>query len=268
MITPITIEPIGVVHNDFLKPDRVRVEVPKTTIEIFPQYSEAMLRMEEHSHLWIIGWFHEARRDLLRVVPRINLELPEYGVFGLRAYSRPNPIGLTVVKLEGIEGNILSVEGLDFIDGTPIIDIKPFYGQDIVFSPRAPYIRPSQSGMLEQMMFKTALNHHQEECDQLILAVKMCLAAEQIFGQLTAEDLKVYIEGTRCLADSIQGLTRSRLANPDRFTFREDCEKAHSSWENGNLSATITLKNGAGINSLKDQPYQDLFDIKIEHSLK
>lgn len=263
MTAPIMIEPIGIVHNDFLKPDHVRVEVSQATIEIFPQYRDALLRLGEHSHIWVMGWFHQARRDILRVIPRINEELGEYGVFGLRAFSRPNPIGLTPVKLVAIEDNILTVDGLDFIDGTPVVDIKPYYEQDIIFSPDTPYIKPRESRMVEQMLFKAALNHHQEECEQLILAVKMCVAAEEIFGQLTAPELKVHVEGSSCLADAIQGICKARLANPERFSFVENSMKAECRWENRQRRAAIGLNPAAGLCGIKVQPYQSLFDIKV-----
>lgn len=263
MTSPIMIEPIGIVHSDFHKADSVRVDVIRATIEIFPQYSDALLRIAEHSHIWVLGWLHEARRDILRVIPRINLELGEYGVFGLRAFNRPNPIGLTVTKLTGIEGNVLTVNALDFIDGTPVIDIKPYYEQDIVFSPGTPYIKPRETEMVEQMIFKAALNHHQEECDQLLLGVKMCSAAEGIFGQLTAADLRVHVQGTACLADVIQGVCKARLANPVRFSFAQDSLKTESWWENGRCRAAIKLKPAASLSGLKVQPYRDLLDIEV-----
>ncbi len=263
MIEPIVINPIGVVHSDFTKNDHVRIDVSQSTIEIFPQYSEALLRISEHSHIWVIGWFHESRRDTLRVVPRINPELGEYGVFGLRAFMRPNPIGLTAVKLVNIEDNILTVDGLDFIEGTPIIDIKPYYEADIIFSPGTPYIKPREPKMLEETLFKAAVNHHQEECEQLVLAVKMCMAAEEIFGHLNAQDLQVHVVGSLCLADVIQGICKARLANPARFSFEHNPDKAMSCWENNSRRAAISLNPGAGLCLLQAQPHQALFDIKV-----
>jgi len=263
LIEPITIDPIGVVHSDFTKSGHVRIDVPRSSIEIFPQYSQALWRISEHSHIWVIGWFHESKRDALRVVPRINPELGEYGVFGLRAFMRPNPIGLTAVKLVKVEDNILTVDGLDFIEGTPVIDLKPYYEPDIIFSPGTPYIKPREPKMLEETIFKAALNHHQEECEQLDLAVKMCLAAEEIFGHLHAPDLQVHVVGSLCLADVIQGICKARLANPRRFSFEYNPDKAMSCWENKQHRATICLKPEAGLGLQPDQPHQALFDIKV-----
>jgi len=260
----INIEPIGVVHNDFIDPKEIKVGTGQSTIEIFPQYTDALLRINEHSHIWVLGWFHKAEPGLLRVVPRLNKDLPEYGVFGLRTYSRPNPIGLTVVRLDDVKDNLLTVNGLDFIDGTPIIDIKPYYEQDIVFSPGTPYIKPKDAAMVEQIMMKEAIKHHQEECDQMFLAVKMGVAAERVLGRLTARDLKITVIGSNCLADTIQGITRARLANPRRFYFQESDIKSETRWEKDNKTVVIRLKKDAVINDIKDRSYEEILDIEIQ----
>lgn len=238
----IKLKPIGLVHNEYADPGQAKVSVSHAAIEIYPEYTDALLRLQEHSHIWVLGWFHQAGRDKLRVIPRINQELPEYGVFAIRAFNRPNPIGLSVVKLESVEGNILNVSDLDFIDQTPVLDIKPYYDQDIVFSPDCPYIRPMNPTMLGTMMMKKALNHHREECEYLTVAVRMALLAEKEFGDLAAKDLKVCVTGSGCLGDTLQGLTQARLANPRRFTFIEDEGQAKSVWEKDGKVLTITLE--------------------------
>jgi len=115
----VTMRPIGIVKNS----NTVTSEIPlwgqeKTVIEVFPEYEGALLRMEEHSHFWILSWFDKARRDLVSVRPeRINPDIPEYGVFGIRTPARPNPIALSLVKLDKIERNKLYVIGFDAISG-------------------------------------------------------------------------------------------------------------------------------------------------------
>ena len=121
-------------------------------IEIYPEYSDALLRIETNSHLWILSWFHKANRQILQASPhKVNPDLPRHGVFALRAFNRPNPIGLSLVELEKVEGNILHVRGLDAISGTPVLDIKPYFENDIVFSPRTPYIRGKKPGHEERI---------------------------------------------------------------------------------------------------------------------
>ncbi|MDT3700634.1 MAG: TrmO family methyltransferase [Thermincola sp.] len=188
--------------------------------------------------------------------------------FGLRAFSRPNPIGLTVVKLEKVEGNMLTVSDLDFIDGTPILDIKSYYEQDIIFSPTVPYIRPADSKMLEQMIMKQALNHHREKCAQLVLAVKMAILAEKELGQLAADNIKLTVKGSRCLGDTFQGITQAKLANPSRFFFIESGNEEETVWEDGSKVIKITIKNGvAGMNTgyIEKLPADMLFKVEMKN---
>ncbi|GBC70027.1 tRNA (adenine(37)-N6)-methyltransferase [archaeon HR01] len=105
-------------------------------VEILPEYVEALDGVEGFSHLFIISVFHKAPpeyRDLRRVRPRRLLrkglreeELPILGVFATDSPVRPNPVGLTLVRLVKRDGGVLFVEGLDLFNGTPVIDIKPF----------------------------------------------------------------------------------------------------------------------------------------------
>jgi tRNA-Thr(GGU) m(6)t(6)A37 methyltransferase TsaA len=76
----------------------------------------------------LLSWLHEADRSILRVHPRGDLSRPEQGVFSTRASSRPNPIGLHRVRVLGMDGRRLQVSGLEAIDGTPIVDLKPVLG--------------------------------------------------------------------------------------------------------------------------------------------
>lgn len=102
----------------------------KSTIRVFPEYCEGLLGVEGYSHLFIIYWMHlrddEKHRRTLIVKPPRHEGAPLTGVFSTRSPSRPNPIGLTVVKLESVEGCTLTVSGLDALEETPIIDIKPY----------------------------------------------------------------------------------------------------------------------------------------------
>jgi tRNA-Thr(GGU) m(6)t(6)A37 methyltransferase TsaA len=99
-------------------------------IEIFPDYCLGLDKLGDFSHVIILYWFHlrndEKERGVLKVVPRRHLNAPRVGVFASRSPSRPNPIGLCVAKLDKIEGCILTVKGLDALEGSPILDIKPY----------------------------------------------------------------------------------------------------------------------------------------------
>ena len=95
------------------------------TIEVDQRWAPALRDIESCSHLLVLYWMHEARRDLVLQVPRHHGK--QRGTFALRSPVRPNPIAASVVRLVGVEGPVLSVVGLDCLDGTPLIDLKPYF---------------------------------------------------------------------------------------------------------------------------------------------
>ncbi len=124
------VRPIGRVHS----PLRRRAEAPRqgyegapdARIELEPAFLRGLDGIAAGQDLLILTWLHEARRDVLAVHPRDDLTRPLAGVFATRSPDRPNPIGLHRVRVQAIEdGGCLRVQGLEAIDGTPVIDIKP-----------------------------------------------------------------------------------------------------------------------------------------------
>lgn len=93
-------------------------------IELFPEYIEGIKDLDGFSHLILLYHFHKAGEASLIVKPFLENEV--HGIFAVRAPSRPNPIGLSIVRLLKIEENILHVADLDILDGTPLLDIKPY----------------------------------------------------------------------------------------------------------------------------------------------
>ena len=127
--TAFAMHPIGTVHSPFSD----RAEIPmgrgakhdaEGTLEVRPDLEAGLTDIEGFSHLYVIWVFHKAERSELVGTPPTD-DRP-HGVFATRAPYRPNPIGLTVVRLLGRDGNRLRVRGLDMLDGTPILDIKPY----------------------------------------------------------------------------------------------------------------------------------------------
>ena len=256
----ISMIPIGYVFSDIAKPDDMPVAGKRATVKIRPELVPALHKIEEHSHLWVLCWFHQARTDKLRVPPkRVNPDLPEYGVFGIRTPTRPNPISLTLVGLEKVEGELLYVTGLDAVLGTPVLDIKPYFEQDIVFSPATPYIRPAKYEMRKEIFFKEALRHHQEECVWLHLGIKMALIAEEHFGRIQSVQLKLKVKGPGCLADVLQGLTRARLANPPRFSYDVNNNDIEVTWINGNSLLIIKPRRVFLLEEAREMSAQELF---------
>ena len=133
----IVLQPIGLVRTSASKDDvRLRSKESEAIIEIRPEFQEALEGLEGFSHIFVISYFDQLRPEQigpLRVKPRRLLlkgfsleELPMVGVFAIDSPTRPNPIGLSLVRLVKIDGKKLIVRGLDCFDGTPVLDIKPY----------------------------------------------------------------------------------------------------------------------------------------------
>ncbi len=140
------LKPIGVVHS----PYRTRTDAPRqgrlgeavSELEIYPVYAEGLHLLEKNRYLIVLTWFHLAERDALRVVP--PHKSAEHGVFATRSPDRPNPIAVSIVRLLNIEKNRLRVQWLDAIDGTPLLDIKP-YSRDLDCMDQVDFMRAETS---------------------------------------------------------------------------------------------------------------------------
>jgi tRNA-Thr(GGU) m(6)t(6)A37 methyltransferase TsaA len=120
---------IGRIHT----PWKERKDCPKNaresdaicTIEIDPAFADGLKDVETCSHLVVLYWMDKAPRNLVLQVP--GHYGTQHGTFALRSPARPNPIAMSVVKLVGVSGSKLSVVGLDCLDGTPLLDLKPYF---------------------------------------------------------------------------------------------------------------------------------------------
>jgi tRNA (adenine37-N6)-methyltransferase len=183
-------------------------------------FAPGLHRITEYSHLWVLTWLHLADRDALVPGPRrANAFLPEYGVFALRSPGRPNPIALSSVALLGVEGSTLHVAGLDVLDRTPVLDLKPYNERDTIFSPRGPRFLPTDREGRRARLERMALTHHGEVCVWSRRAVDIALVAEARLGPLEDDDVLVRVTGPGCLVDALQGVTRARFANPARLVY-------------------------------------------------
>jgi tRNA-Thr(GGU) m(6)t(6)A37 methyltransferase TsaA len=104
-------------------PRQGRHDGPVCRLEIFEPWVPALKGVDFYSHLEVIYWLHQSRRDLVLQSPKDNRSTR--GTFSLRSPQRPNPIGTSIVKLVGVEGSTVLVRGLDCLDETPLIDLKP-----------------------------------------------------------------------------------------------------------------------------------------------
>ena len=127
-----TVTQIGVVRSEHSIPENTPIqpvfaEECLGQIELFPEFEEGLQDIEEFSHLIILYWLHRAGEAKMLVNP--FLEDKEHGIFATRTPLRPTPIGLSIVRLQERKGRVLYLQGVDMLDGTPVIDIKPYSGK-------------------------------------------------------------------------------------------------------------------------------------------
>jgi tRNA-Thr(GGU) m(6)t(6)A37 methyltransferase TsaA len=129
----INLAPIGFVRNNIKEREIEDWRTITSEIIIKEDLKEALSRIDEFSHIIVIYWMHKlppSQRSIIKVHPKANQNLPLVGVFASRSPARPNPIGITTVKLLERRDNVLKVIGLDAINGTPVLDIKPYIPGD------------------------------------------------------------------------------------------------------------------------------------------
>ena len=140
------LKPIGIIHSPFTSPQGVPIQPTfakgiRGQVEIFEEYLDGLKDLEGFERIWLLYWFHKSAPVKLTVKP--YMDVVERGLFATRAPARPNPIGISAVRLIKIDGRFLHVADLDILDGTPLLDIKPY-------SPRLDHFDVSRQGWLEK----------------------------------------------------------------------------------------------------------------------
>lgn len=128
----ITYRPIGLIHSPFKETNNVPIQPAaaegiRGTVEVFAEFLAGLKDLEGFSHIILLYHLHRVSQTRLIVTPFLDRQ--PRGVFSTRAPTRPNPIGLSVVRLLGVEGANLRIENVDVVDGTPLLDIKPYIPQ-------------------------------------------------------------------------------------------------------------------------------------------
>jgi tRNA-Thr(GGU) m(6)t(6)A37 methyltransferase TsaA len=125
------IRPIGLIHSPYVKKEETPIQSAfsegRGEVEVFPEYEAGLKDIDGFSHLILLYYFHQAEGYSLSVKP--FLDDTRRGLFATRYPARPNPIGLSVVRLLERRGNVLQIAGVDVLDGTPLLDIKPYVPQ-------------------------------------------------------------------------------------------------------------------------------------------
>lgn len=124
----VTLQPIGVIHSPFHEKELTPIQPVRShargQVEIFPEYADGLEDLEGFSHIHLLYVFHRSEGYSLRVKP--FLDTRQHGLFATRHPCRPNPIGLSTVRLVSIKDYVIEIEGVDVLDGTPLLDIKPY----------------------------------------------------------------------------------------------------------------------------------------------
>ncbi len=155
----ITLTPIGVIRSEHVVARQTPIQPAyakgcKGRVEIFPEFAEGLQDLEGFSHIYLIFHFNQAGPMQLIVKP--FLQDVERGVFSTRAPCRPNGIGLSIVELIGREGNVLSLDCVDILDGTPLLDIKPY-------TAKFDRLETSRNGWQDEVDEATAQNRGRRE---------------------------------------------------------------------------------------------------------
>jgi tRNA-Thr(GGU) m(6)t(6)A37 methyltransferase TsaA len=123
----INIKPIGFVKNRVKEPRFGSFADIVSEIIVDEKFTDALKGIEDYSHVIIVYWMDKVKDYVITHRPQGNPDVPVVGIFACRCPQRPNPIGITTVRLMGRKGNKIKVKGLDILDGIPIIDIKPYW---------------------------------------------------------------------------------------------------------------------------------------------
>ncbi len=125
----IELNPIGIIHTPFKTVENMPIQPSAAkdvtgTIEIFHEYADGLCDLDGFSHIYIIFHLHKVKSYKLKVIP--FLDTVERGIFATRSPARPNAVGLSVAEIVSVKENIIEIRGVDMLDGSPVIDIKPF----------------------------------------------------------------------------------------------------------------------------------------------
>jgi len=140
------LQAIGVIHTPFQEATGTPIQASMArdatgTVEVYPAWADGLKDLDGFDRIWLLYWFDRAAAPRLIVTPYLDDQ--PHGVFATRAPARPNPLGMSPVRLLRIEGNTLHVADVDILDGTPLLDIKPY-------APRFDHLPAKRTGWLQQ----------------------------------------------------------------------------------------------------------------------
>ena len=209
----ITLRPIGYVRSSVTDPKDLPFEGVPAQIEILERWEEALDGIENYSHIIVLGHLNGAEPRSLKVHPMGISSLPEVGLLASRSPHRPNPITVTVTRLLRRKSRTLSVDPLDLIDGTPVVDIKPYHpSTDSVFGATTPdrfnlFRFIPEEELLRHLVIE-ASRFHGEACAGLAIGVRIAWRAmKELACDLRSREVEVLSKAGGCMTDAVQALT-------------------------------------------------------------
>lgn len=240
-------------------------------VVVYPDYHDGLLLIEENSHLWIVAWLEDADRERLQIIrPTYEPSRRRRGVFGLRSTTRPNSLAISPARLVEVRNGVLVLEALDFIDGTPVVDIKRYSpSYDSIFSARSSRDRylldkadPSRIRELEE----EAAHFHGELNANMVAGARLIQYVSLNWNVMPKDaGLKVEIGSMpdlAALADALQALTAATFGSGRlRVT-----DRAVVSFEHGERRLVFRPKSwvGADLNALRNRRFDELFALADE----
>ena len=255
-----TIRPIGIVHSKIIDGNDMPLQGVPASIEIFDEFKAGLTGIEGDSHINVMCWLDKAEREPLVVTPKkiyANKKctrLNKRGVFSLRSPTRPNPLSLTATRLVKVEEDMLYVDPLDIIDGSPVIDIKPYSAVwDVIFWARDVHSSLIPANMEEGEVLieflREAYNFHGERCPDIAVGVKIVFDAMKTLNcNIKNASVKIPDSINPHIADCLIGIIRGTPGNTRLTTCGTD------DIEIGYGTRSIKYK-------LKKIPHKDPFEI-------
>lgn len=259
---------IGVVQSRVTDRRSMPPEGAPAAIQVFPEFAEGLLLIDENTHIWVVAWLEDADRERLQIIrPTYEPSRRRRGVFGLRSTTRPNSIAISPARLLRVNDNTLLLESLDFIDGTPVVDIKRYSpSYDTIFTARSSRDRylldkadPSRIRELEV----EAAHFHGEVNASMVAGARLIQYVSLNWNIMPKDpDLHVQIGSSAAisvLADAVQALTavtfgsgRLTVADGDGIRFEHGTRRltVHPNpWDENDLDA------------LRNRPFSEIFSL-------
>jgi tRNA-Thr(GGU) m(6)t(6)A37 methyltransferase TsaA len=196
-------------------------------VEIYPEYQEALLQIDKHTHLWVLAWLDQTGREALQVTPRGVRDQGEkglHGVFAVRSPTRPNPIGLTAARIVARRDLRIELDRLDFSDGTAVVDLKPYLAtRDLIYSASNAQIgKPASAQAVGDSLLMQAEAFCGAADDEVRRAVEIMMRfrTEVLdFGDAAVWHITAPAKRPR-MASALMGMTRGRLG--EQIFFHEE----------------------------------------------